>query len=149
MSGSFPMNWLFASGGQSTGASASASVFPMNIQSWFHLGVTNLISLQSKDSKESSSAPQFESINSLALNLLYPTLTYIHDYWKNHSFDYMNLCQQSDISVMLSLMCCLGFLPKSKGLVISWQPSSLQSTVILESKKIVCHCFHFPPFYLP
>ena len=47
-SGSFPMNWLFASGGQSIGASASASVFPMNIQGWFPLGLTGLISLQSK-----------------------------------------------------------------------------------------------------
>ena len=44
-SGSFPMNPLFASGGQSVGASASASVFPMNIQGWFPLGWTGLISL--------------------------------------------------------------------------------------------------------
>ena len=45
---SFPMSWMFASGGQSTGASASASVLPMNIQCQFHLGLTTLISLQSK-----------------------------------------------------------------------------------------------------
>ena len=44
-SGSFPMSWLFKSGGQSFGASASASVFPMNIQSWFPLGLTGLILL--------------------------------------------------------------------------------------------------------
>ena len=43
--------------------------------------------------------PQFKSINSLLLSLLYgPTLTSIHVYWKNHSFDYMDLCQQSDES---------------------------------------------------
>ena len=47
-SGSFPMSWLFALGGQSMGASASASVLPMNIQGWFPLGLTGLISLQSK-----------------------------------------------------------------------------------------------------
>ena len=47
-SGSFPMSRLFASGGQSIGASASASVLPMNIQGWFSLGLTGLISLQSK-----------------------------------------------------------------------------------------------------
>ena len=47
-SGYFLMSWLFASGGQSIGASASASVFPMNIQDWFPLGWTGLISLQSK-----------------------------------------------------------------------------------------------------
>ena len=47
-SGLFPMSLLFASGGQSTGASASASVLPMNIQGWFPLGLTGLISLLSK-----------------------------------------------------------------------------------------------------
>ena len=45
-SGSFPMSWLFASGGQSI--EASASVLPMNIQGWFILGLTSLISLLSK-----------------------------------------------------------------------------------------------------
>ena len=50
--------------------------------------------------QESSSAPQFKSINSLALSLLYgPTLTSVDDYWKNHSFDYTDFCQQSDVSV--------------------------------------------------
>ena len=44
----FPMSWLFASGGQSIGASASALILPMNIQSWFPLGLTALISLMSK-----------------------------------------------------------------------------------------------------
>ena len=44
----------------------------------------------SRNSQESSPTPQFKSINSLALSLLYhPTLTLIHDYWKNHSFDQM------------------------------------------------------------
>ena len=47
-SGSFPMSQFFASGGQSIGVSASASVLPMNIQDWFPLGWTGWISLQSK-----------------------------------------------------------------------------------------------------
>ena len=47
-SGSFPVSQFFASGGQSTGASASASVLPVNIQDWFPLGLTGLISSQSK-----------------------------------------------------------------------------------------------------
>ena len=47
-SGSFPMGQFFTSGGQNIGASASASVLPMNIQGWFPLALTNLISLQSK-----------------------------------------------------------------------------------------------------
>ena len=45
---SFPMSWLFPLGGQTTGASASVSVLPMNIQDWFPLGLTGLISLLSK-----------------------------------------------------------------------------------------------------
>ena len=47
-SGSFSVSQFFTSGGQSIGASASASVLQMNMQDWFHLGVTSLISLQSK-----------------------------------------------------------------------------------------------------
>ena len=47
----------------------------------------------------SSPEPRFESISSSALSLLYgPTLKSVYDYWKNHSFDYMDLCQQSDVS---------------------------------------------------
>ena len=87
-SGSFPMSQFFTSSDQRIGVSASASVLPMNIQNWFPLGWTGWISLQSKGLSESSPAPQFKSINSLALSFLYsPTLTSIHDHWKNHSFD--------------------------------------------------------------
>ena len=85
---SFPMSQFFTSGSQSIRASASASVFPVNIQGWFPLGLTGLITLQSK-----------ESINSLVLSLLYgPTLTSIHDYLKNHSFDKMDFYSANDIS---------------------------------------------------
>ena len=80
-SGSFPMSWFFASGGQSIGASASASVLPMNIQGWFPLGLTGLISLLSKGLLRVSLAPQFESINSSALSFLYSwTLISLCDY---------------------------------------------------------------------
>ena len=52
-----------------------------------------------RDSQESSPAPQFESISSLMLSLLYGlALTSIHDYWKNHSFDCTDRCHQSDVS---------------------------------------------------
>ena len=87
-SGSFPMIPLFTWGGQSIGVSASASVPPMNTQDWSLLGWTGWISLQPRDSQESSPTPQFKSINSSALSFLHsPTLTSIHDYWKNHSLD--------------------------------------------------------------
>ena len=97
--GSFPMSWLYTSGGQSIGDSALASVLPVNIQSWFPLEWLVWSPCSPRDSLESSPAPQFKSINSLALSLLYsPTLTSIYDYWKNHRFNYMDLCQQSGIS---------------------------------------------------
>ena len=85
---SFQMIQLIASGGQSIGVWASASVLPMNIQDWFPLGWTDWISLQSKGLSRVFSTPQFKSINSLVLSFLYsPTLTCIHDHWKNHSLD--------------------------------------------------------------
>ena len=87
-SGSFPMSQYFPSGGQSIGASAPASVLPMNIQDWFPLGWTDGSPCSPRDSQESSPTPQFNGINSLALSFLYsPTLMSIHDYLKNHSFD--------------------------------------------------------------
>ena len=79
---SFQISQFLASGSQSIGVSASASVLPMNIQDCFPLGGTGW------DSQECSPTPQFQSINSLALSFLYsPILTSIHDYWKNHSSD--------------------------------------------------------------
>ena len=52
-----------------------------------------------RNSQESSPTPQFKSINSLSLSFLYsPILTYTHDYWKNNSFDRMDLCWQSNVS---------------------------------------------------
>ena len=87
-SGSFPMSQLFSSGGQNIGVSAAASVLPMNIQDWFPSEWVGWISLQSKRLSWTSPTPQFNSINSLMLSFLYcPTLTTIHDYWKNHSCD--------------------------------------------------------------
>ena len=81
--------------GQSIAVSASA--LPKNIQSEFPLGLIDLLAF--KGLSESSPEPQFESTNSSVLRLLYgPILTSVHDYWKTHSFDYMDLCQQSDVS---------------------------------------------------
>ena len=98
-SASFPMSWLFASGGQSIGASSSVSVLPVNIQGWFPLGMIGLVPCYPRDSKESSSVSKFKSINPSVLSLLYgPTVTSIHDYWKNHSLDNTDLGWQSDVS---------------------------------------------------
>ena len=86
-SGFFPMSWPFTSGGQRIGASASASVLPMNVQGWYPLGWAVFIFLQSKGLSR-----VFSSINSLALSLLYgPTLKSVHDFWKNHvhTYDYL------------------------------------------------------------
>ena len=83
-----------------------------------------------------NSFPRLHSISSLALSLLYGlTLPSIRDYQKNHSFDSMDLCRPSDISVFNMLFrLVITFLPRSKHLLISWLQSP--STVIFEPPKI-------------
>ena len=87
------MSRLFPLDSQSTGVSASASALPMNIQSWFPLGLTGLISLLSTGLSRAFFNTTIWSISSLMLSLVYgPTFTAIRDYWKNQSFDYTDLC---------------------------------------------------------
>jgi len=130
------MGQSFTSGGQSIGGSASNSILPMNIQDWFPLGLTGLISLLSKGSEESSPTPQFKSIHSSALSFLYgSTLTSIYDYWKTIVFTGCTF-----VSKVMSLLFNMlyrfvrAFLPRSKHLLISWLQSP--SAVLLEPKKI-------------
>ena len=94
ISGSFPVDQFFASGGQSVGVSASASVLPMNIQDWFPLGWTGWLSLLFKgiwrvfSNTIVQKRPFFSAQQeSWAIKKYSPTLTSIHDYWKNHSLD--------------------------------------------------------------
>ena len=88
VSGSLEMSQLFASGGQNIGVSASISVLPMNTQDWFPLGCTGWISLQSKGLSRVFPNTTVQKHHSSVLSFLYsPTLTSIHDYWKNHSLD--------------------------------------------------------------
>ena len=87
-SGSFPMSQLFVSGGQSIGVSGSASVPPMNTQDLSPLGWTGWTSLQSKGLSRVFSNTTVQKHQFLVLSFLYsPTLTSIHDLWKNHRLD--------------------------------------------------------------
>ena len=71
----------------------------MNIKDWYPLGWLVGSPCSPRDSQESSPTPQFKSINSSALSFVYsPTLTSIHDYWKNHSLDWTDLCWQINVS---------------------------------------------------
>ena len=97
------MSWLFASDGQNIGVSASASVLYSELIS---LGLTGLISLQSKGFSRVLPSTTVQKHQFLgAQPSLCPTLTSMHDYWKNQSFDYMDLCEQIDVSF---LICSLG-----------------------------------------
>ena len=97
--GSFLISQLFASGGQSIEVSASASVLPMNIRDGFPLGWTGWISLQSKGLSRVFSNTTVQKHQFFTLSFLYsPTLTSIHDYWKDHRFDQKDLCWQSNVS---------------------------------------------------
>ena len=97
-SGSFPMSQLFTSGGQSIGASALASIIPVNIQGWSPLGLTGLASLQSKGLSRifsSTRVPRHQFFGALPYG---PTLTSVHVYWKDHGLGY----------VIFFALCCLG-----------------------------------------
>ena len=96
---SFPKSHLFTWGGRSIWVSASASVLPLKTQDWSPLGWTVGSPCSPRDSQESSPTPQLKSINSSAPSFLHsPTLTSIHDHWKNHSLDQTDLCWQSNVS---------------------------------------------------
>ena len=90
-SGSFPLRRNFESGGQSIGVSASVSIPSMHIQDWFPSELTDLLSLLSKGLSRVFSNTKLKHISSLVVSLIYgPTLTSMHDNWKNHRFDYMD-----------------------------------------------------------
>ena len=93
----FSNSWLFASGDLSTGASISASVLPMNIQGWFPLGLTGLISLLSKGLFSSTTVWKYKFFGAQ------PSLwsnSHIRTFntGKYQSFDFTDLCQQSNVS---------------------------------------------------
>ena len=144
------MSWLFASRWPEYW-SFSVSLSPSNEYSGltsFRMDWFDLLAVQG--TQEFSLASQLESITSLALSLLYgPTLTSVHDYWKNHSFD-LQTSGSEVISLLFNTLSrfVIAFLPGSKHLLISWL--KLLSTVILEPPKIKSvSAFHFPLFYLP
>ena len=106
---------------QSTAVSALASFLPKKSQGWSPCSP--------RDSQESSPAPQFKGINSLAFHFVYgPALTRVYDHWEDHSLVYTDLCQQNHASARFVIT----FLPRSNFLLISWLQSPF--AVILEPK---------------
>ena len=126
-SGSFQMSQLFTSGGQTTGASASALVLPMNIQDWFPLGLTGWISVQSNGlsrvfSNTTVQKHQFFCAQlSLIVQLSHPYMT---------TGTTIALARRTFVGKLMSLLfntlsrLVIAFLPRSRCLLISW----LQST---------------------
>ena len=111
--------------------SCSFSISPSNE----HPGRTVGSPCSPRDSQESSPTPQFKSINSSVLSFLYgPALTSIHDYGKNHSFDWTFVGKVMSLLFYILSRLVIIFLPRSKHLLISWLQSP--SAVILEPKKI-------------
>ena len=101
-SGSFLMSWLFASDGQSIGASASALVFPMNILDWFPLGLTYLLSFQSEGLSRVFSSTTVRKHQSFGTQPSLQSNSHIHTWLLGkHSFDYIDPSQQSDVSALL------------------------------------------------
>ena len=135
-SGSFLMSWLFTSGGQSIGVSTSASVLPMNIQGWFPLGLTGLISLQYKGLSKVFSHTTVQKHQFFNAQLsLWSNSHIIHDYWKHHGFTMWTFAGKT-MSLPFNMLSrfVIAFLPRSKCLLISWLQSPF--AVILEPRKI-------------
>ena len=126
------MSWFFASGDQSIGVSASASVLPMNTQDWSPLGWTGLISLQSKGLSRVFSSTTVQIINSSVLSFLYSSLSYPYITTRKT----IALTRQTFVGKVMSLLLHvlsrlgIAFLQMSKRLLISWLQSL--SAVILE-----------------
>ena len=107
-SGCFPMSQFFASGGQSIGVSASASIFPMNIQDWFPLGLTDLISLQSKGLSRVFSSTIVHKHQFFGPQLSLQSNSHIHTWLLEKS----QLWLDGPLSVkqcLCFLICCLGW----------------------------------------
>ena len=121
-SGSFLMSQFFTSGGQSIRASASTSVLPINIQDWFPLGWTGLISLQSKGLSRVFSNNTVQKHQFLALSLFMVQLS--HPYTTTGKTT--ALTRWTFVRKVMSLLfnmlsrLVIAFLPRSKCLLISW-----------------------------
>ena len=135
--GFFPMSQLLTSGGQSIGASTSASVLPMNIQGWFLSGLTGLISLQSKGLSRvfSSTTIQSRSVQSFSCVWLFPTswtaahqaslsITNSWNLLKLMSIEskmpsnHLILCHP--LFLLPSIFLCIGVFSKESVLLIRW-----------------------------
>ena len=131
-SGSFPVSQFFASSGQSIGASALSSVLPMNIQGWFPLGWTGLTSLLSK-----SLLQHYISKASILWCLAFFMIQLSHPYMTTGKTIALTLwIFVSKVTSLLFNMLfrwVIGFLPRSKCVLISWLQSP--SAVILEPQK--------------
>ena len=149
--GSFQMSQFFASGGQSIGISASASVLPMNIQDWFPLGLIGFISLQSKGLSRVFSNTTVQKKASVLRQSAFFMVQFSHPYVTTGKTT--PLTRRTFVSKVMSLLfnmlsrLVIAFLPRSKHLLISWL--QLPSSVILEPPKLVSYCFHCFPLYLP
>ena len=133
----FPMNQLFASGGQTIRSSVSASDLPMNIQGWFPFGLTGLI-LQFKGLSRVFSVSPFNWASSVLQSSA--SFTFQHSYLYMTTRKKIALPIWTFVSKILSLLFnalsrfVIVFLPRSKGILISWLKSL--STMILGLKKI-------------
>ena len=147
-SGSFPLGQLFASCGQRI--RASASVFPMNTQGWFPLGLTDLISLLSKVLSRVFSSTTIWKHQFFGAQPFYgPALTSVRDYWKNHNCDYMDLCQQNDVSAFKYVVYVGHSFPSKEQASFIFMAAFIVHSDFGAQEKKVCHCFHCFPIYLP
>ena len=99
-----------------------------------------------RDSRKSSPTPEFRNINSLALSFLYnPTLISIHDYWKKHSFDWMDLCQWIMSLLFILIFIFILFYFFDLGIVIFLIVAFVLVSAVQQSES--AHIYIYPLFF--
>ena len=142
------LSWFFASSGQSIGASASAPVFPMNIQGWVLLGLTGFISLQSKGLSRIFSSTTVRKHQVFGIQPSLWSISYIHTW----------LLQKSELWLYRPLLTnwCLWFficsLALSQLFTKEQESFNFMAAVAIRSdfgakENKICHCFHLFPFH--
>ena len=129
----------------------SFSISPFDVYSGFiSLGLTGLNSLQSKGLSRVFSSTTIQKHQFFGAQPSFvPTLTSIHDYWKNHSFDYMDLCQQDDVFAFWYIALVFHNFPSKEQTSFNFMAAVIIHSDFGAQENKICHCFYFLLFYLP
>ena len=146
----FPMGHLFTSDDENMGASASASVLPVNSLGWSPLRLTGLISLLYNGFSGVFSSTTVQRHQFFGVCLLYDTtLATIGDHWEDHSLDYTDVYQQNNVSAFQHTVYICYCFPAKKQLSSDFVAEVTIHSDFGAQEEEICHYLHLFPFYLP